>query len=66
LFKNTLPGNRSSEQKVMPILRRTLWIRFLWQWKLNRMRIGGSVDGKKIVDWIFFCRWQQMEETKLN
>jgi hypothetical protein len=24
LFKNTLPGNRSSEQKVMPILRRTL------------------------------------------
>jgi hypothetical protein len=29
------------------------------------MRIGGSVDGKFFVD-CFFCRWQRMEETKLN
>jgi hypothetical protein len=41
--------NRSSERKVMPVLRRILRIRFLWWWKLNRMQIGGSVDGKNFL-----------------
>jgi hypothetical protein len=35
--------NRSSERKVMPILRRTLRIRFLLRSKLDRMdKYGGS------------------------
>jgi hypothetical protein len=42
--------NWSFERKVMPVLRRTIQLRFLWQWKLNRMRIGGSVDVKFFVD----------------
>ena len=39
--------NRSSERKVMPVLRRTPRIRFWWWWKLKQIRIGGCK---------FFCR----------
>jgi hypothetical protein len=47
-FQKKIHLNWSSKKKVMPVLRRTLRIRFLWRWKLNRMRIGESVDGNFI------------------
>jgi hypothetical protein len=57
-FQKKIHLNRSSERKVMPVLRRTLRIRFCWWLNRNRMRIGW---GKQM-----WKRWQWKRKTQLN
>jgi hypothetical protein len=48
-FLKKIHPNRSSERKVMPVLRRTLRIRFCWWLNRNRMRIGWGTNVKTMA-----------------